>query len=163
ENPESSLGKGWESVLGIAFSRDGKMMASGGFTNDKGIYFARRWDGEIGNELRRFVHGKHRHGIPRLAVAPHTKRLSKSSHDARLGVGRTVVCGSLMWTPARNDNPSRGMAAGGGWVPWPSLRIAKRWPPPAIRSACTTRQPGRSDCGSTASRQPAFSSPMAGR
>ena len=34
-NPESSLGSGWESVLGIAFSRDGKLMASGGFTKPR--------------------------------------------------------------------------------------------------------------------------------
>src|SRR5437763_3178704 len=30
-NPESNLGSGWESVLGITFSADGKLMASGGF------------------------------------------------------------------------------------------------------------------------------------
>src|SRR5262249_42976242 len=42
-NPESSLGSSWDTVLGIAFSPDGKLMASGGFTNDKGTYFARLW------------------------------------------------------------------------------------------------------------------------
>src|SRR5262249_38197312 len=62
-NPESSLGSGWDSVLGIAFSADGKLMASGGFNNDKGTYFARLWDVQTGKELRRFVHGKQSYGI----------------------------------------------------------------------------------------------------
>src|SRR5262249_43893120 len=56
ENPESSLGKGWESVLGIAFSRDGKRMASGGFTNDKRIYFSPLLDMENRKELPPFMH-----------------------------------------------------------------------------------------------------------
>src|SRR5262249_52877788 len=56
DNPESSLGKGWESVLGIAFSRDGKLMASGGFTNDKRIYFSPLLDMENRKELPPFMH-----------------------------------------------------------------------------------------------------------
>src|SRR5262245_4859648 len=69
-NPESSLGSGWDSVLGIAFSRDGKLMASGGFNNDKGTYFARLWDVETGKELRRFIHGKQSYGIRSLTFSP---------------------------------------------------------------------------------------------
>jgi RNA polymerase sigma factor (sigma-70 family) len=84
ENPESSLGKGWETVLGIAFSRDGKLMASGGFTNDKGTYFARLWDVETGRELRRFMHSKTSYGIPSLAFSPDAKTLATRSHDGRL-------------------------------------------------------------------------------
>jgi WD40 repeat protein len=83
-NPESSLGKGWDSVLGIAFSRDGKLMASGGFTNDRGTYFARLWDVQTGKELRRFMHGKHSYGIPSLAFSPDAKTLATRSHDGRL-------------------------------------------------------------------------------
>jgi RNA polymerase sigma factor (sigma-70 family) len=84
ENPESSLGKGWETVLGIAFSRDGKLMATGGFTNDKGIYFARLWEVETGKELRRFMHGKTSYGIPSLAFSPDARTLGTRSHDGRL-------------------------------------------------------------------------------
>src|SRR5207247_1431708 len=69
-NPESSLGSGWDSVLGIAFSHDGKLLASGGFNNDKGNYFARLWEVETGKELRRFRHGKPSYGIPSLAFSP---------------------------------------------------------------------------------------------
>src|SRR5262249_50357069 len=76
ENPESSLGPGWTSVLGIAFSQGGKLMASGGFVNDKGTYFARLWDVETGKELRRFKHAKDSYGIPSLAFSPDAKTLA---------------------------------------------------------------------------------------
>jgi RNA polymerase sigma factor (sigma-70 family) len=82
-NPESSL-KGWDSVLGIAFSQDGKLMASGGFNNDKGTYFARLWEVETGKELRRFRHAKNSYGIPSLAFSPDAKTLATRSHDGRL-------------------------------------------------------------------------------
>src|SRR5262249_42450416 len=52
ENPESALSNGFAGVLGIAFSMDGKRMASGGYENDKHDYFARIWDVETGKELR---------------------------------------------------------------------------------------------------------------
>jgi RNA polymerase sigma factor (sigma-70 family) len=83
-NPESSLGPGWETVLGIAFAADGKLMASGGFNNDKGTYFARLWDVETGKELRRFVHSKQSYGIRSLAFSPDAKTLATRSHDGRL-------------------------------------------------------------------------------
>lgn len=84
DNPESSLGSGWDSVLGIALSPDGKLMASGSFTNDKGVYFARLWEVETGKELRRFMHGKQSYGIPSLALSPDAKMLATRSHDGRL-------------------------------------------------------------------------------
>jgi len=83
-NPESSLGSGWDSVLGIAFSHDGKLMACGGFSNDKGNYFARLWEAETGKELRRFMHGKTSYGIPSLAFSPDAKMLATRAHDGRL-------------------------------------------------------------------------------
>jgi RNA polymerase sigma factor (sigma-70 family) len=83
-NPESSLGPGWTSVLGIAFSPDGKLMASGGFVNDKGNYFARLWDVATGKELRRFMHGKSSYGIPSLAFSPDARILGTRAHDGRL-------------------------------------------------------------------------------
>lgn len=83
-NPESSLGPGWTGVLGIAFSPDGKQIASGGFVNDRGSYFARLWDVESGKELRRFMHGKTSYGIPSLAFSTDGKTLATRSHDGRL-------------------------------------------------------------------------------
>jgi RNA polymerase sigma factor (sigma-70 family) len=84
DNPESGLGRNWTTVLGIAFSRDGKWMASGGFANDKGNYFARLWEVKTGKELRRFLHGKTSYGIPSLAFSPDAKTLATRSHDGRL-------------------------------------------------------------------------------
>ncbi|HBO44007.1 MAG TPA: hypothetical protein DD670_08755 [Planctomycetaceae bacterium] len=84
DNPESILSSSFESVLGIAVSQDGKLMASGGFNNDKGAYFARLWDVETGKELRRFMHGKYSYGIPSLAFSPDAKMLATRSHDGRL-------------------------------------------------------------------------------
>ncbi|HTU91848.1 MAG TPA: sigma-70 family RNA polymerase sigma factor [Gemmataceae bacterium] len=84
DNPESKLSKGFETVLGIAFSPDGKWMASGGFDNDKGNYFARLRDVQSGKELRRFMHAKNSYGIPSLAFSPNAKTLATRSHDGRL-------------------------------------------------------------------------------
>jgi RNA polymerase sigma factor (sigma-70 family) len=84
DNPESKLSGGFTTVLGIAFSQDGKLMASGGFANDKGNYFARLWEVETGKELRRFMHSKQSYGIPSLAFSPDAKTLATRSHDGRL-------------------------------------------------------------------------------
>jgi RNA polymerase sigma factor (sigma-70 family) len=84
ENPESSLGPGWTTVLGIALSSDGKLMASGGFVNEKGNYFARLWEVQTGKELRRFMHGKSSYGIPSLAFSPDDKTLATRAHDGRM-------------------------------------------------------------------------------
>jgi RNA polymerase sigma factor (sigma-70 family) len=84
DNPESVLGNGFLSVLGIAFSPDGKRMANGSFDNEKGNYFARLWDVKTGKELRRFMHGKRSYGIPSLAFSPDAKTLATRSHDGRL-------------------------------------------------------------------------------
>jgi WD40 repeat protein len=64
ENPEHP---GRESVLGITFSGDGKLMASGGFATDQGTYFARLWEVATGKELRHILHSKESYGIPSLA------------------------------------------------------------------------------------------------
>jgi len=84
DNPESNLSNEFSTVLGIAFSPDGKRMASGGFANDRGNYFARLWDVETGKELRRFPHGKHAYGIPSLAFSPDAKILATRAHDGRV-------------------------------------------------------------------------------
>ncbi|HWG42285.1 MAG TPA: sigma-70 family RNA polymerase sigma factor [Gemmataceae bacterium] len=84
ENPESDLPSGFRQALGIAFSQDGKLMASGSFDNAKGNYFARLWEVETGKELRRFMHGKRSYGIPSLAFSPDAKTLATRAHDGRL-------------------------------------------------------------------------------
>jgi RNA polymerase sigma factor (sigma-70 family) len=76
ENPESVLPAGFSHVLGIAFSPDGKLMASGGYDNDQGNEFARLWDVATGKELRRFQHGKRSYGIRSLAFSPDGKTLA---------------------------------------------------------------------------------------
>ncbi|MBI1913305.1 MAG: sigma-70 family RNA polymerase sigma factor [Planctomycetes bacterium] len=81
DNPESTLSSGFYTVLGIAFSQDGKLMASGGFCNDKGNYFARLWDVETGKEIRRFMHGRS-YGIESLAFSRDGKMLVTGAHDA---------------------------------------------------------------------------------
>jgi RNA polymerase sigma factor (sigma-70 family) len=75
ENPESSL-PGFPSVLGVAFSPDGKLMATGGYDNDQAGEFARLWDVATGKELRRFRHGKQSYGIRSLAFSPDGKTLA---------------------------------------------------------------------------------------
>ena len=84
DNPGSALEKEFRTVLGIAFSPDGKLLASGGFDNDQGNYFARLWDVQTGRELRRFVHGKRSYGIPCLAFSPDGQTLATVPHDGRL-------------------------------------------------------------------------------
>ncbi len=106
DNPESNLGSDCSSVLGIAFSPDGKRMASGGFDNDKGNYFARLWDVETGKELRRFMHGKQQLRHSESGVF---SRRENAGHPC----ARRLVSGSLTWTPAKNGKRSRRMAAAG--------------------------------------------------
>jgi RNA polymerase sigma factor (sigma-70 family) len=76
ENPESSLSGGQPQVLAIAFSPDGKWMASGGYGNVKDDYFARLWDMETGKEVRRFMHGRKGYGVRSLAFSPDGKTLA---------------------------------------------------------------------------------------
>jgi RNA polymerase sigma factor (sigma-70 family) len=76
ENPESSLSGGQPQVLAIAFSPDGKWMASGGYGNVKDDYFARLWDVETGKEVRRFMHGRKGYGVRSLAFSPDGKTLA---------------------------------------------------------------------------------------
>jgi len=76
DNPESALANEFSQILAIAFSADGKRMASGGYANDKGNYFARLWDVETGKELRRFMHGKEGYGVGSLTFSPDGKTLA---------------------------------------------------------------------------------------
>ena len=74
--PESGSPRDFSQVLAIAFSADGKLMATGGYANEKGNYFARLWDVETGKELRRFMHGEKGYGIASLAFSPDGKTLA---------------------------------------------------------------------------------------
>jgi RNA polymerase sigma factor (sigma-70 family) len=95
-DPKSAPGLGWATVLGIAFSKDGKLMATGGSNRvgempnapnnapAPGTYFARLWDVQTGKELRRFMHGMGTFGVQSLAFSPDAKLLATRSHDGRL-------------------------------------------------------------------------------
>jgi WD40 repeat protein len=76
DNPESALPSGFPQVLAVAFSADGKWMASGGYGNEKENYFARLWDVATGKEVRRFMHGKKGYGVRCLAFSPDGKTLA---------------------------------------------------------------------------------------
>jgi RNA polymerase sigma factor (sigma-70 family) len=104
DNPESTLSKGFDTVLGIAFSPDGKLMASGGFCNDKDNYFARLWDVETGKEIRRFMHGRS-YGIESLAFSADGKMLVTGAHDARVRLFDVESGKELRTFP--NDGKSR--------------------------------------------------------
>jgi WD40 repeat protein len=101
----------WETVLGIAFSADGKLMASGGFNTDNGIYFARLWDVATGKELRRFMHGKQSYGIPSLAFSPDGKTLATRSHDGRLRLFAVDSGKPLRTFPADGGGRKQGAVA----------------------------------------------------
>ena len=85
-NPESKLSSPFMSVLGIAFSQDAKLMASGGFIKGQvpGTCIARLWEVETGKELRRFLHTTRGYGIRSLAFSPDAKILATRSHDGCL-------------------------------------------------------------------------------
>jgi RNA polymerase sigma factor (sigma-70 family) len=72
------------SVLGIAFSRDGKLLAGGGYDKDRAGYFARLWEVETGKELRRFPHGQRGYGIRALAFSPDAKTLATGADEGQL-------------------------------------------------------------------------------
>src|SRR5579883_391642 len=82
DNPESALPSGFPQVLTIAFSADGKWMATGGYGNEKENYFARLWDVETGKEVRRFMHGRNGYGVRSLAFSPDGKTLATHSTQA---------------------------------------------------------------------------------
>jgi RNA polymerase sigma factor (sigma-70 family) len=76
EIPKSGSPSDFSQVLAIAFSADGKRMASGGYANEKGNYFARLWDVETGKELHRFMHGAKGYGVASLEFTPDGKTLA---------------------------------------------------------------------------------------
>jgi RNA polymerase sigma factor (sigma-70 family) len=63
-------------VNAIGFSPDGRLMATGGYANEKGNYFARLFEVETGKELHRFEHGPKGYGIGSLTFSPDGKTLA---------------------------------------------------------------------------------------
>jgi RNA polymerase sigma factor (sigma-70 family) len=76
DRPESGLSGGSPQVLAVAFSPDGKWMASGGYANEKYDYFARLWNVETGKEVRRFRLGQKGCGVRCLAFSPDGETLA---------------------------------------------------------------------------------------
>src|SRR5205807_6549569 len=105
---------GFQQVLAIAFSPDGKLMATGGYANDKENYFARIWDVETGKELRRVVHGKQGSGIASLAFSPDGKTLATLGTQAGVLLRLfDVDTGKLLRAFPKDDRvrPERGSVA----------------------------------------------------
>jgi RNA polymerase sigma factor (sigma-70 family) len=67
---------GYPLVLAIAFSPDGKWMASGGYEDGKGNYSVCLWDVETGKKVRRFLNGKDGCDVRGLAFSPDGKMLA---------------------------------------------------------------------------------------
>lgn len=84
EIPKTGSPRDFAQVLAIAFSADGKLMATGGYANEKGNYFARLWEVETGKELRRFMHGEKGYGIGSLTFSPDGKTLATLGTQGRV-------------------------------------------------------------------------------
>jgi RNA polymerase sigma factor (sigma-70 family) len=112
-NPESGLND-FPQVLAIAFSPDGKQMATGGYANDKHNYFARLWDVETGKELRRFMHGPKGYGIRSLTFSPDGKTLATLGTQSGVFLRMfDVDTGELRKAFPKDDNlrPGKGSVA----------------------------------------------------
>jgi RNA polymerase sigma factor (sigma-70 family) len=75
-----------EAARACVFSPDGKMMATGGYGQEKGVYHAHLWNVATGEEIRRFAIGRIlNHPIGALAFSHDgTKLAGCSSHDGRV-------------------------------------------------------------------------------
>ncbi len=80
-NPESIHKNGFDSVLTVAFTADGKRMVMGGYYNLQGDYFARLVDLATGKELVRYMHGKQGYGVRTLAISPDGKTLATGADE----------------------------------------------------------------------------------
>jgi RNA polymerase sigma factor (sigma-70 family) len=94
-------------VFACAFSPDGKLMATGGDDNEKGMHFIRLWDVTARKEVRRFSAGDGR--IWSLAFSPDGATLAGGGGDARLRLW-DVATGKEQRTFPRRGRPIRSVA-----------------------------------------------------
>jgi len=91
------------------FSTDGKLMATGGYEQDNGVYYARLWEVATGKELRRFAIG-HEPPIGALAFAHDGKALAGGCWgDGRLRLFE-VATGKELKVFAKIGEDIRGIA-----------------------------------------------------
>jgi RNA polymerase sigma factor (sigma-70 family) len=85
-------------VSACVFSPDGKLMATGGYEQEKRVYFARLWEVGTGKELRRFPAGDGR--VRALAFAPDGATLAGGGWgDGRLRLWETATGRELQVFP----------------------------------------------------------------
>jgi RNA polymerase sigma factor (sigma-70 family) len=92
------------------FSPDGKVMATGGYEQENGVYYARLWDVATGKEVRRFAIGHIlNHPIGALAFSSDGTKLAgslagSSSHDGRVHLFEVATGKELKVFPKIGEN-----------------------------------------------------------
>src|SRR5262245_29306168 len=92
------------------FSPDGKLMATGGYEQENGVYYARLWDIATGKEVRRFAIGNVlNHPIGALAFSYDGTKLAgglggSSSHDGRVRLFEVTTGKELKVFPKIGDD-----------------------------------------------------------
>jgi WD40 repeat protein len=101
-------GKHGKSIRGLAFSPDGKLLATSGWEQEKGKYVIRLWDADTGRQVQRLLDDAHYGGIELLAFGPDGKTLFSAAGgrgpvlwDLQTGKpNRRFDAGENVWTRA---------------------------------------------------------------
>jgi WD40 repeat protein len=90
------------------FSTDGKLMATGGYEQESGVYYARLWEVATGQEVRRFAIGHElNQSIEALALSHDGTKLAGGSwRDGRLRLFEVATGKELRVFPKIGDNLS---------------------------------------------------------